>query len=336
MTSSQIETILHPGNFKGPHKKWKLVETHISFVLLGQRYAYKFKKEIRYSFLDFSTLARRKHFCERELVLNNRLSSGVYLKVVPVRKLGDKLIIGGKKGVVVDYALKMKKLQEAKQMHLMLEKKLVTQKHIEAVATLIRNFHRRTTVIKTKFNQQEFADRFNDIASVSNFIKNAGSPEQVKIIENAIRISNRFLNRHKELFADRIDKGFVRDCHGDLHSRNIFLYHKPVVFDCIEFNDAFRQIDILDELAFFCMDLEAEGFHKLSSAFTTYYFGKGRKDFGEKEQLLFTYYKCYRANVRAKVNALRAMQASGPVLKKNLEAVKKYLDLVNSYLGRLD
>lgn len=334
MTRNQVEIILQSGGFKHSNKQWKLVETHISFVLLGRRYAYKFKKEIKYSFLDFSTLAKRKHFCERELALNNRLSSGIYLEVVPVRKLRNELIIDGKQGTIVDYALKMKKLQQAKQMHLMLEKKLVTKEHIEALATLIRNFHHRTTVIKTKFNQQEFADRFNDIASVSNFIRKAGSPEQVKIIETAIRISDRFLSRHKELFTDRIDKGFVRDCHGDLHSRNIFLYHKPVVFDCIEFNDAFRQTDILDELAFFCMDLEAEGFYKLNSAFTKYYFGRARDGFGEKEQLLFTYYKCYRANVRAKVNALRAMQAGGYTLNKNLSDVKKYLSLMDSYVNK--
>ncbi|MBP6680728.1 MAG: hypothetical protein KA166_06020, partial [Saprospiraceae bacterium] len=142
-----------------------------------------------------------------------------------------------------------------------------------------------------------------------------------------------FLNEHQGLFSRRVDDGWVRDCHGDLHSRNIFLYARPILFDCIEFNDEFRQIDILDELAFFCMDLEAAGFDELSKSFMTFYFAKDQAGFGKEEQMLFTYYKGYRANVRAKVNALRAMQAEGPVRQQNLADVKKYLDLLDQYMS---
>lgn len=316
-------------------RPWKLVETHISFVLLGRSVAYKFKKPIKYSFLDFSTLQKRKHFCERELELNNRLSKGVYLKVVPVTEHNNSLAIAGKSGKIIDYALQMKRLQETKQMHLMLDNGQVTLKHIKALAVLIRNFHQRTTVIKTKFNLQHFSARFNDILSVSAFIKKALGPAAAKMLTDSVKASDHFLKTNQQLFTQRIADGFTRDCHGDLHSRNIFLYHKPIVFDCIEFNDEFRQIDILDELAFFCMDLEDEGFYELSNAFTNYYFESSKAAFGRKEQLLFTYYKCYRANVRAKVNALRAMQSDNAVRKINLEEVQKYLSLMNRYVREL-
>ena len=154
-------------------------------------------------------------------------------------------------------------------------------------------------------------------------------------MEKSVKSYNKFLLEHKDLFKKRIEEGYIKDCHGDLHSRNIFLYAKPIVFDCLEFNDEYRQIDILDEIAFFCMDLEAEGFYNLSNVFTLEYFKSDKSQFGRKEQLLFTYYKCYRANVRAKVNALRAMKPGEPLQKKYLQDAKKYLDLMESYITEL-
>ncbi len=336
MNSRLIQIILESGTFQHSFTDRKLVETHISYVILGRSFAYKFKKEIIYSFLDFSTLQKRKYYCERELMLNNRLTKGMYLKVVPVRQQKSEISIDGTEGKVIDYAIKMKRMQDAKQMHLMLEKNHVTLQHIKALAVLIRNFHDRTEVIHRKFNQDHFSSRFNDILSVSDFVKTSLGGEQVKIIEKAVRISDQFLELHNDLFVQRVESGCIRDCHGDLHSRNIFLYAQPIIFDCIEFNDEFRQIDVLDELAFFCMDLEAEGFYTLSKAFTECYFAKKKNEFGKREHLLFTYYKCYRTNVRAKVNALRALKAEGEELKKNLADVEKYLALMDKYLAELD
>ncbi|MFZ1677729.1 MAG: hypothetical protein WAT91_10675 [Saprospiraceae bacterium] len=332
MNSKLIQTILESGKFQHAFTERKLVETHISYVILGSSFAYKFKKEIKYSFLDFSTLKKRKYYCERELMLNNRLTKGMYLDVVSVRKKDTEISIDGTDGKIIDYAIRMKRMQDAKQMHLMLDKKQVTLQHIKSLAILIREFHERTDVIYRKFSKDHFSSRFNDILSISDFVKTTLGVEYVKTIEKAVRVSDKFLEKHSDLFIERVESGCIRDCHGDLHSRNIFLYAKPVIFDCIEFNDEFRQIDVLDELAFFCMDLEAEGFYKLSKAFTDYYFANAKKDFGKKEHLLFTYYKCYRANVRAKVNALRAMNAEGSVREKNLADLKRYLKLLDKYL----
>ena len=158
---------------------------------------------------------------------------------------------------------------------------------------------------------------------------------QANIVKRAVKLSDTFLLQHRDFFMQRVNDGFIRDCHGDLHARNIFLYHPPILFDCLEFNDEFRQIDVLDELAFFCMDLEAEGYFTLSKAFTDFYFAKAKNEFGLSQVLLFTYYKCYRANVRAKVNALRAMSAEDPIKQRRLDDVKKYLALVDEYLQEL-
>lgn len=331
MTRELIQLILISGEFPHVFNRRKLVETHISYVILGASFAYKFKKEIKYSFLDFSTLQMRKYFCERELMLNNRLTKGIYIEVVPVRREKNIFTINGTHGKIVDYAIKMKRMQDAKQMHLMLEKKQVTTQHIKALAVVIKKFHDRADVVDRKYDQDAFSSRFNDIHSIIAIVRKKLGVNYEMIIENAMQISDHFLENHRELFNQRVEKSFIRDCHGDLHSRNIFLYAKPIIFDCIEFNDEYRQIDVLDEIAFFCMDLEANGFHLLSKAFIGKYFEKTKNKFGRSEQLLFTYYKCYRANVRAKVNALRAQSSEGEVQIKNLAEVQKYLTLMDAY-----
>lgn len=332
MNRQNMDRILSDGIFSHPFHSRTLVETHLSYIVLGKSFAYKFKKEIKYSFLDFSTLEQRKYFCEREVLLNNRFTKGLYLGVVPVRQQGSEIWVDGTEGKVIDYAIKMKRLKDDRQMHRMLESHQVTLKHIRDVASTLRKFHLQTTIIHKPFDRSLFASRFNDLQSVSSFIGTALGPASAKIIADAVRTSDAFLKEYQDLFSKRVADGWVRDCHGDLHSRNIFLYARPILFDCIEFNDEFRQIDILDELAFFCMDLEAAGFDDLSKSFMVSYFVKDQAGFGEEEQRLFTYYKGYRANVRAKVNTLRAMQAEGAIREQNLADVKRYLDLLDIYM----
>ena len=335
MNAGLIERIMRDGAFPHIFTDRELVETHISYVILGSGYAYKFKKDMVYSFLDFSTIERRKYYCEREVALNNRLSSGIYLGVVPVR-LGDAgVFVDSGEGEVVDYAVKMKRLDGRLQMHAMLEKGQVTYAHIEAIAAVIRDFHDRAEVIRQPVDMDGMAAKFNDLLSVAPFIRDVLGAVHADRMAVACRTSDHFLAQHRDLFVARIEGGFVRDGHGDLHSRNIFLYADPVIFDCLEFNDEFRQIDILDELAFFCMDLDAAGADDLSNPFTEAYFNRPGDRFGREERLLFTYYKSYRANVRAKVNALRAISGDEAVSSKGLFEFDRYLTLMERYLAAL-
>ncbi len=331
MTSEEIKSIIKtrslPGNEKG-----KLTETHISWVILTSHFAYKIKKPVSFSFLDFSTLAKRKYFCEREKQLNSRLAKNVYLGVLPVKKQGSKISIGGK-GEIIDYAVKMRRLMRSREMDGMLQAKRVTTEHIISIAETLVPFHRQAEIIKKEFDTKTLKTLFNDILSVKTFVKTTISPKGSEIINEAIRKSNQFLIQNRSAFRQRATDGFIRDCHGDLHSANIFLYKQPVIFDCLEFNDSFRQIDILNELAFFCMDLEEYGRKDLSKKFIEHYnklFPVIRKS---SDEALFWYYKLYRANVRTKVNALKAMQATNPSkLKKRSGLVKSYLTLMGKYL----
>ncbi len=135
----------------------------------------------------------------------------------------------------------------------------------------------------------------------------------------------------------RLKSGFFRDCHGDLHTRNIFLLPEPQPFDCIEFNDDYRQIDTLNEVAFLCMDLDAMGRQDLSEVFIKHYNRLFTVMRNEEERKLFVYYKCYRANVRAKVNSLRARSTEDSIAKtKALAEARKYLFLMEGYIKLLD
>jgi aminoglycoside phosphotransferase family enzyme len=130
-----------------------------------------------------------------------------------------------------------------------------------------------------------------------------------------------------------MQNGFVRDCHGDLHSRNIFFMPEPQPFDCIEFNDDFRKIDVLSEIAFLCMDLETFGRQDLADLFVAHYQSLYPAMQTKEDKLLFVYYKAYRANIRAKVNSLRAISAATTAQKKfALDEVYKYLLLMNDYM----
>jgi len=335
MTKEQIDKLLSEGRFPEPTGKRKLVETHISWVILCDEFVYKIKKPIQYSFLDFSTLEQRKHFCERELELNQRFSEGIYLEVLPIYKQQRNYRIGGKEGKQVDYALKMRKLDPEKQMDVLLGQNRVSETDIKKLAQRIVDFHKNTRIINKK-NVLDIGEQFNDLALEKEHISKQLASEYGCFIDSAIRASDTFLSKNKKLLNDRLTSGFYRDCHGDLHTRNIFLLPEPQPFDCLEFNDDYRKIDVLNEVAFLCMDLDAMGRTELSDLFIEAYNHFLPTLQTESESRLFLYYKSYRANVRAKVNSLRAKNAASNSERKNaLREVKKYLDLMESYMELL-
>jgi aminoglycoside phosphotransferase family enzyme len=332
MTKEQIDKLVSDGIFPGDNGKRTLIETHISWVIVCGQFVYKIKKPVQYSFLDFSTLKLRKHFCERETKLNKRLTEGIYLDVQPIYEKEGNYFVGGKDGTVVEYAVRMQKLDKEKQMDQLLIKKQVTKPDITSLAETIANFHRHTEIIYKK-DVLKIRKDFNDLEQQKEFLSEKLGDKYKKIIEHAIKLSDSFIEKSKVLLATRLREGFYRDCHGDLHSRNIFLLPAPVPFDCIEFNDDFRQIDVLNEVAFLCMDLDAFDRRDLSDQFITDYnrfFGAIRTS---EEQRLFIYYKSYRANVRAKVNSLRAKSAANKQDENRaLADAKKYLHLLDHYL----
>ena len=336
MTPEQISELILRGKFPENYSQPELVETHISWVLLADHFVYKIKKPVCYSFLDFSTLEKRKYYCEREVELNKRLTDGIYLDVQPVRNISGSFIIGGEDGEVIDYAVRMRKIDRERQMDALLLNNKVTTSDIQNLAEKIAAFHKNTNIIY----QKDFLDvqnKFNDLGEEKDYLEENNDTNSSNIISRAIDISNTFIEKNKELLANRLKSGFFRDCHGDLHSRNIFLLPSPQPFDCLEFNDDYRQIDVLNEVAFLCMDLDAFDRKDLSDLFINFYNNLFPSMKTDDDHRLFIYYKSYRANIRAKVNSLRARSAADNIQRKFVLAdVNKYLRLMDSYINVLD
>lgn len=332
MTKEQVNNLRVHGEFPEPACQPLLVETHISWVIICDKFVYKIKKPIHYSFLDFSTPEKRKYFCEKEIVLNKRLTEDIYIDVQPVHERQNRIIIGGNEGNLIDYTVRMHKIDREKQMDILLLHDKVTGADIRNLAEKIAGFHKKTNIIYKK-NFLDVQEKFNDLGAEQEFLNMQLDRNSSNIINHAIETSDAFIKKNKELFAARLGAGFFRDCHGDLHSRNIFLLPSPQPFDCIEFNDDFRQIDVLNEVAFLCMDLDAFDRRDLSALFIQYYNHFFPAMITDEDRRLFIYYKSYRANVRAKVNSLRAKSASLEEDKmKALSATRKYLHLMESLM----
>ncbi len=335
MESVDIQSLANEGSFQGKPLNASLQQTHISWVLLSGKCAFKIKKPVKLSFLDFSTIQARQGACEKELEVNRRFSP-IYQRVVPVKRTGNTFCIDGAGGEIVDYAVMMRRLSSGRKMDAMLAAGKVESTHIAALAKQVASFHRSAGVISVPLQLNEMAVTFDDISTVTPFVTENLGAYYGGLIGNAVAVSTQFLPIYLPRMNERVRLGFRRDLHGDLHSGNIFLYKKPILFDCIEYNDRFRQIDVIDEIAFLCMDLESFEQYSLSEMFLSLY----SEDFPcfqtAADNMIFVYYKCLRANIRAKVFAVTAMTArDGKSRGKALGLCRKYLDLLSKYVAQL-
>jgi aminoglycoside phosphotransferase family enzyme/predicted kinase len=298
--------LLDPACYPHPAAGVRVIETHISWVLLTGEFAYKIKKPVNLGFVDFTTLGLRHHYCEEELRLNRRLAPSLYLEVVSIRGDPGTPRIGGE-GPVLDYAVKMREFpQEA-----LASRRIVGggfgAAEIDALAALAAEFHSGAPAAGP-------AGRFGTpdavlSAALQNFeqmlplVKTAPEDRTLRALR---RWTEREHGARRDAFERRRREGFVRECHGDLHLGNIAMIGgRPVPFDCIEFNDDLRCIDVMCEVAFLAMDLEDRGRRDLAWRFLNRYF-EATGDYAGIPVLRF--YLVYRALVRAKVHLMRSRQ----------------------------
>jgi aminoglycoside phosphotransferase family enzyme len=277
----------------------ELVETHISWVLLCETDVYKIKKPVKFSFLDFSTLEQRKFYCGEEVRLNRRLSPDVYLGVVPVFESGGSVSLGGS-GTVVDYAVRMRRLDGTRMMDRLLANGGIGEEDVRGLASAVAAFHAKAERAGDGFGSpklvgEQIADLGNHRATIE---KACGLG---KWVDGILSRSALFIRKNRIMMEGRAGDGMVRECHGDLHSRNVFFQDGIKIVDCIEFSRDFRCIDVASDVAFMAMDLDYAGREDLSRAFMEEYLSR-TGDSGL--EALLPLYKCYRANVRAKIAAI--------------------------------
>jgi aminoglycoside phosphotransferase family enzyme/predicted kinase len=295
-----------------------LRETHISWVILCNEFAYKIKKPVNFDFLDFSTLEQRRHFCEEELRLNRRFSPELYLAVVPVTRGGSGPEIAGA-GPVIDYAVKMHRFSEEQLLDVVAAREGLGPALLRALAEELARIHEDLPACRPDPASSAPGTPAALLQAIEqNFQQISGYtlPEEQQRELHAIQQWSR--RRHRELLpvmVERLLEGKVIDGHGDAHLGNIALVDGAVrLFDCIEFNAAFRIMDAISEIAFLDMDMDARGYHGASHRLLTDYLEYSGDYAGLQ---LLGLFRCYFAMVRAKVNLLRELPGDVSVTATN-------------------
>lgn len=308
----------------------ELVETHISWLILTDDYAYKLKKAVDLGFLDYSTLERRRRFCAEEIRLNRRTAPQIYLEAVPVCGTLDNPYFGGE-GPVLEYAVKMHRFAPGLLLDELLHAGRLPPPLIDTLARNVAAFHAAAARVDPaspwgtpKAAGQPVRENFEQILPR---LHDAAQEAQVgQIAAWAAAEQERLAPRLTQRRAD----GHIRECHGDLHLGNIVLLDgEPLPFDGIEFNDGLRWIDTLSDSAFLMMDLQARGRSDYAWRFLDAYLQHS----GDYAALpLLPWYLSYRAMVRAKVAAIRAAQTDEATARRQSEDdIAAYLRLAASY-----
>jgi len=324
-----VEALMKPEAYDEEPGKIELTQTHISFVFLTKNFVYKVKKAVDLGFLDFTTLEKRRFFCEKELELNRRLCRDMYIEVVPINKSNVIKIKG--EGETVEYAVKMKRMPQEKMMSRLLEENKVDSKFIDKIAKIIAEFHSKAETNKriSKFGSLEIIETNwkENFDQTREFVDKTISTEDFTLIRERIE---HFMKNNVSFFEKRMKGGRVRDCHGDIHSGNIFVTDRIYIFDAIEFNERFRYSDVASDVAFLAMDLDFKQRTDLSNFFVERYV-----EYSEDQRLtkLLPFYKCYRAYVRGKVVSfkLKDPNVGGEEKRAATKEAKAYFKLASTY-----
>jgi uncharacterized protein len=288
-----------------PDTSIQLIQTHVSYVLLTADYAYKVKKPVNFGFLDYSTLEKRKFYCEEELRLNQRAASELYLDVLPITRSGTEASpryeLDGS-GEVVDYVVRMRQFPQDALLTTLFERGELTAELLQELARVIADFHAHTQTsdyIRSFGTVEQVRQAFDEnFEQTEQYI---GGPQTQQQFDETRDYCDRFFATQKDLFEARMRQDRIRECHGDLHLRNICYWNDRLwLFDCIEFNEPFRFVDVMFDIAYIVMDLEARERPDLSSIFLNAYM----EQTGDWEGLqVLPIYVSRQTYVRAKVTS---------------------------------
>ena len=325
-----IRALRDPAAYDHPVGRVRLHETHISWVLLTGDYAYKIKKPVDFGFLDFSSLDKRRFYCEEEVRLNRRFAPQLYLGVVPVTRHDGRIRMGGQ-GPAIEYAVRMRQFDDSRLLDRLAERGELDDGLVDDMAAVIAGFHQRAEPAPAGSSWGEPDDIQHwyqeNIDHIRPLLDDEGRLRQLLHLEEWGR---RECARLRDTLLARRRAGRVRECHGDLHLGNLVCIDGRVtLFDCIEFNPNLRWIDVISEVAFLYMDLVHRGLDRQARRFLNRYLQHGGDYAG---LVLLPYYLVYRALVRAKVAILRLAQAQDAQQRRHTRAeYDAYADLAQRF-----
>ncbi len=342
-----IRQMLQPGFYPHPvQEPIRLLQTHISYILLTGDYAYKVKKPVNFGFLDFTTLEKRQHFCQEELRLNQRLSPELYLAVLPIVEQADCYHLETSDpslGTIADYTVQMQQFPQEALLSQLFQQDKLAPAMLQELGILVAQFHTQAE-IQTDLQSygslpsiQEVAA--NNYAISAEFIASepvAGpeTPQTRTQYTQTQNFTDQFFEEHADWFVQRQAEGKIREGHGDLHLNNICFYPDKIrIFDCIEFNEAFRTIDVMYDVAFLVMDLEFQGRVDLANLFLNTYLEHTGDYWGAA---LLPLYLSMRAYIRGNVNSLALKDPAIPDADKTKSAqlAQAYYHLAWDYTQR--
>lgn len=309
----------------------EIIQTHISYVALAPPFVYKVKKPVSLGFLDFSTLEKRRYYCEQEVALNRRLAPGIYEGVVPIYRVAAGLTLE-EGGTVVAYAVRMKQLADGYFMHQLLREGRLGTADIDRLMEVLLPFYagQRSTASQANWGRIGHLA----ISTDENFEQTEAYLDTLiaqPAYEAIWYYTNWFYEHHALLLERRRAEGHILNCHGDLHLEHIHLAPEQVsIYDCIEFNERFRSIDVANDIAFLAMDLDLNSRPDLA-----HYFVCGMAEALDDPELLrlIDFYKCYRAYVRAKVESMRSADPDVPEAERQASTrrARRYYQLALHY-----
>ena len=324
-----VKAMLQPDFYDHPVEQVTLIETHISWVFLAGDFVYKVKKPVDFGFLDFSTLAKRHHFCLEELRLNRRFAPQLYLGVNQIGGDPARPEMHGRPAL--DYAVKMRRFAQQDQLDRVLAAGLLGARQLDRFAIMIAKIHQVADVAGPEQPYGTPQAVIDPVLENFSQIKALLSVKEYRKLKGLEEWTRKCCDDQHEILWQRKAEGFIRECHGDLHLANMaWIDDEPVLFDCIEFNDNLRWIDVINDIAFLVMDLDDRGKAKLGWHFLNRYL----QESGDYQGLeLLRFYKLYRAMVRTKVLCMRLGQPglSDTERQQDLELYHSYLDLAGSY-----
>ena len=319
--------LLSPHAYPESTKHVEVKETHISWIYLTDRHVYKQKKPVTFEFLDFSTLQKRKHFCEQEVELNRRMSPDVYLGVVPVSRQNDDHYQLKSGDNIVEWLVKMTRLDDACTLESYIQTETLTSEQVQRLSRHLTSFYSAQAPVMLRSG--DFLQNLHRHVMANRNDLLISLPKSEALVRYLTNAQLRCTALASECFVQRVADGRVVDGHGDLRPEHVYFRRgKPVVIDCIEFNAEYRQNDVIDDLAFLAMECDRLGNQLVGESILTTYQANSSDDC---PNFLTAFYKCYRACVRAKVAALRATQSSGELQVQLRELAREYLQLAKSY-----
>lgn len=327
-----VEALLDPAVYDHPvTDAIELIQTHVSYVFLAGDYVYKLKKPVNFGFLDYSTVEKRKHFCDEELRLNQRGAAELYLGILPIAQDGEKFVLGGE-GEPVDYVVKMQRFPQETLLSTMYDRSELTEQHLIDLAKVLAAFHKSAPT-------NDYILSFGEVSQIRQAIDEnydqtvgyIGVAQTQEQFDQTKAYTDKLFAENQAWFNDRVEHQFIRECHGDVHLRNIcFWNNKILLFDCIEFNEPFRFVDTMFDVAYIIMDFDARNRSDLSNLFLNSYLEQS----GDWEGLqVLPLYNSRQSYVRAKVTSFLLSDPSVPetVKAESKETASRYYRLSWEY-----